>query len=281
MKNKIIIIVQFLAILLIVGFIFYTYDRPNKKNSLTLYGNVDIRQVDLSFRVEGKVSDVLVEEGDSVKSGDLLAKLDPTPLQEELSITQADLQTKLILLQQTESKLKRRESTAEGAVSIEELEDYYYEKLSLESQIEETKAKIALNITHVEDTQLISPSSGMIITRIREPGSVLKIGEPVVTLSLDKPIWIRAFISETELGLIYPGMKALVFTDANPSKGYEGQIGFISPVAEFTPKTVETPDLRTQLVYRLRIIIGQPDQYLRQGMPVTVKIALSGSTQEN
>ena len=281
MKNKIIIIVQFLAILLIIGFIFYTYDQPNKKKSITLYGNVDIRQVDLSFRVDGKVSNVLVEEGDIVKLGDLLANLDPIPLQEELLITQADLQTKQIFLQQTESKLKRRESTAEGAISIEELEDYYYDKLSLESQIKEVKAKIDLNITHVEDTKLISPSSGMIITRIKEPGSILKVGEPILTLSLDKPIWIRAFISETELGLIYPGMKAFIFTDANPNNGYEGKIGFISPVAEFTPKTVETSDLRTQLVYRLRIIVDHPDLYLRQGMPVTIKIALPGSIQEN
>jgi HlyD family secretion protein len=67
-------------------------------------------------------------------------------------------------------------------------------------------------------------------------------------------------------------MKAQVFTDTDPARPYAGQIGFISPVAEFTPKTVETADLRSDLVYRLRIIVTDPDQRLRQGMPVTVRL---------
>jgi len=67
-------------------------------------------------------------------------------------------------------------------------------------------------------------------------------------------------------------MEAKITTDANPDKPYIGHIGFISPVAEFTPKTVETPELHTQLVYRLRIIVKNTDQYLRQGMPVSVHI---------
>jgi HlyD family secretion protein len=72
------------------------------------------------------------------------------------------------------------------------------------------------------------------------------------------------------LGRIYLGMKAQVYTDSRPNNPYEAVVGFISPVAEFTPKTVETKDLRTKLVYRIRVIISQPDRYLKQGMPVTV-----------
>jgi HlyD family secretion protein len=74
-------------------------------------------------------------------------------------------------------------------------------------------------------------------------------------------------------------MKALVYTDTNPNKPYEGQIGFISPIAEFTPKTVETRELRTDLVFRLRVIIQNPDRYLRQGMPVTVKLLDTNANQ--
>jgi HlyD family secretion protein len=67
-------------------------------------------------------------------------------------------------------------------------------------------------------------------------------------------------------------MKALVYNDTYPNHPDVGQIGFISPVAEFTPKTVETRDLRTDLVYRLRVIITKPNRYLRQGMPVTLQM---------
>jgi HlyD family secretion protein len=69
-------------------------------------------------------------------------------------------------------------------------------------------------------------------------------------------------------------MPADVYTDSQPAKPYHGQIGFISPVAEFTPKNVETTELRTELVYRLRVIVNDPDNGLRQGMPVTVKLNL-------
>ena len=97
---------------------------------------------------------------------------------------------------------------------------------------------------------------------------------PFNTLSLISPIWIRAYVNEAQLGDIYPNMPADIYTDRRDGKVYHGHIGFISPVAEFTPKTVETTNLRTDLVYRLRIIADNPDEGLRQGMPVTVKLPL-------
>ena len=93
------------------------------------------------------------------------------------------------------------------------------------------------------------------------------------------PVWIRAYVNETDLGNIKYGQKTKVYTDSiNPNTGekrsYEGYIGYISPVAEFTPKTVQTTDLRTDLVYRIRVYIDNVDDYLRQGMPTTIKIDL-------
>jgi HlyD family secretion protein len=68
-----------------------------------------------------------------------------------------------------------------------------------------------------------------------------------------------------------------LYTDSRPDHPYSGVIGYVSPSAEFTPKTVETADLRTDLVYRLRIVVQNPDSRLRQGMPVTVRLALPGN----
>jgi HlyD family secretion protein len=94
---------------------------------------------------------------------------------------------------------------------------------------------------------------------------------PVYTLSLRDPVYVRAYVSESGLGRIAPGAPVRVQTDS-PDKVYHGQVGFISPRAEFTPKTVETTDLRTDLVYRLRLVITDADEGLRQGMPVTVDV---------
>lgn len=85
---------------------------------------------------------------------------------------------------------------------------------------------------------------------------------------------MRAYVAEPDLGRIAPGMTVLVTTDGNP-KVYRGVIGFISPTAEFTPKTVQTEQLRVDLVYRLRINVTDPDDRLRQGQPVTVRLELS------
>ena len=93
-------------------------------------------------------------------------------------------------------------------------------------------------------------------------------------LSLNKPVVVRAYISEPDLGRIHPGMTLEVASDTLPNRAYRGTVGFISPVAEFTPKSVETPDLRTDLVYRLRIIVENADLGLRQAMPVTVHVPL-------
>jgi len=111
-----------------------------------------------------------------------------------------------------------------------------------------------------------------VLTRIKEPGSTVKMADPVYTFSVISPVWVRAYVNEPQLGLVTFGMEAEIFTDTKSGKTYKGKVGFISPVAEFTPKTVQTLDLRTDLVYRLRIYVDDPDELLKQGMPVTVKL---------
>ncbi|MFV2034267.1 MAG: efflux RND transporter periplasmic adaptor subunit [Halocynthiibacter sp.] len=130
------------------------------------------------------------------------------------------------------------------------------------------QASLSLAQRRLADTDLIAPSDGTILTRVREPGAIVSIGQTIYMLSLNAPVWVRTYVTEPDLGRIRPGLPAEVRTDSGGK--YQGQIGFISPVAEFTPKSVETRKLRTSLVYRLRVIVANPDGGLRQGMPVTV-----------
>ncbi len=125
----------------------------------------------------------------------------------------------------------------------------------------------------VQDTILKAPSAGVVITRAQEPGAIVQASTTVLTVSLKEPVWIRAYISEPDLGRIHPGMDVQVYTDTAPGKPYSGKIGYISPRAEFTPKNVETSELRTSLVYRVRVVVEKPDEGLRQGMPVNVRPA--------
>ena len=139
--------------------------------------------------------------------------------------------------------------------------------------LEQAQAELAQAELNLHDTTLTSPSDGTLLTRAVEPGSMLSAGGTVLTLSLTRPVWVRAYVDERNLSQAQPGREILLYTDGRPDKPYHGKIGFVSPTAEFTPKTVETPDLRTDLVYRLRIVVTDADDALRQGMPVTIKFS--------
>lgn len=121
----------------------------------------------------------------------------------------------------------------------------------------------------LDDTRLVTPSAAQVLSRVVEPGAMVSAGATIVSLSLRDPIYIRAYVSERQLAAAVPGRKVVITTDSS-SKSYHGHIGFVAERAEFTPKSVETTELRTDLVYRLRITVSDADPQLRQGMPVTI-----------
>ena len=266
-----IVIVTVVVIASILTLIYFLNRPPKNKDHLNLYGNVDVRQVDISFRIPGQVTELFFEEGDLVKKGDLLARLDKAPYDNQVREAIAYLNVIKANLDNAQKLLKRRqELIAEGGVSVEDVDNAMAARSELHSQFEQAEAALLIALDQLSYTEVLAPADGVILTRIREPGTVVKEADPVFTLSISSPVWIRAFVNEPQLGDIYYGMQATIFTDTPGLPEYTGKIGFISPVAEFTPKTVETTQLRTDLVYRLRIYVDNPDHYLKQGMPVTI-----------
>lgn len=271
-KKFVLIVVSIILIAIIVGAIFYQYEHK-KNDTLIIYGNVDVRQADLGFRVLGRVSEMYFDEGQLARKGEVMAALDKIPQEEEFSQAQAKKATIEASLEKARSILKRRQDSVKtGAVSQENYDDAFYNVKELDAQLEQANASLESAKTKVEDTQILAPADGIVLTRIREPGAVVNIGDPVYALSILSPVWIRTYVSEPDLGKIYQGMRAEVVTDTKGIGPYEGYIGFISPVAEFTPKNVETTKLRADLVYQVRVVVYNPDLYLKQGMPVTVNI---------
>lgn len=124
----------------------------------------------------------------------------------------------------------------------------------------------------LEYTQLPSPVSGLVTVRLSEAGEVVAPGQPVVRVAqLSKP-WVRAYLSESNLGRVRLGQKAQVTIDSFPDKIFQGTLTFISPVAEFTPKTVETRELRVDLVYRVKVEVENPQGLLKIGMPADISL---------
>lgn len=265
-----------LALIFLAGFgVYYLYYKEHHKNDdvITLYGNVDIRDVNLGFRVFGRLDKMNFEEGDRVKKGQLLCSLDKKPYLENLQSSQAELEDRTVALNNAQQILDRKKELLRTKFAPQQVyDDALAVRNRASAALHVAEARLTDAKIKLEDTDIFSPNDGTILTRVREPGSIVNPGESIYVLSLDEPVWVRAYISESDLGKVFPGMKAKIFTDSRPGKYYEGQIGFISPQAEFTPKTVETTEMRTKLVYRLRIVIDNRDRYLRQGMPVTIEI---------
>ncbi len=311
------------------GAAWYVFVRQGEEETyLELQGNIDVRQVNLSFKVDGRIETLAVDEGDTVKAGQVVATLDKRYFEDELRVARAlrdNLAASLAKLEhgsrpeeiaearaQTAAKeatlaqakgdyarYKELEKTP-GAVSKQDLDKYAAQlgvaeadaKYAHESQrlaeigprieeIDAARATLAQEkaiIIQIErklaDSNLVAPNDGFILTRSREIGAIVQAGETVFTLTLASPVWVRTYVNERDLGLVHPGMPASVTNDTAPDRPYSAQVGFISPTAEFTPKTVETREIRTNLVYRLRVVVDNADGGLRQGMPVTAKMRL-------
>ena len=325
--KKPLVIVALLA-LLAGGFLAWQHWYPVGGHGDVLYGNVDIREVQLGFREAGRLSEMRLEEGDSVAPGDLLATLDERPMREALAVAAAgvlearanfertrtgsrpqEIQQAQAAVEEAEAALdnankqlaRQRDLFRQGLNSKRALDDAEASQEQAAARLRGAREALALSVegfraedqaaaaaalaaaearrdqaaTRLEDTRLHAPSAGVIQVRAREPGAMVAVGEPVYTLSLTDTVYVRAYVSEVHLGRLVPGSAVTVESDSS-DRSYSGQVGFVSPRAEFTPKTVETADLRTDLVYRLRIVISDPDDKLRQGMPVTVRLGAAG-----
>ncbi|MEI6108242.1 MAG: efflux RND transporter periplasmic adaptor subunit [Opitutae bacterium] len=141
-----------------------------------------------------------------------------------------------------------------------------------QAQLQAAQATLTLTRQELADTKLYAPTNGIIENRILEIGDMAFPKTPVFTLALTDPVWVRTYVPEPDLGKLTPGMSATVTTDSFPGKTYPGWIGYISPTAEFTPKQIETTDLRARLVYQVRVFVPNPDNELKLGMPATVTV---------
>ena len=284
-KKKIIALV---LIILIAGLciFFYKANKKDTSNELTLFGNIEIRQVDLSFQVSGLVSKLLKEEGDTVKEGELIAVMDESDYNANFKRAAAEVDRAIAIQKDATDKYTRYAPLGiDDTVSKQEVESLYNAQNKANADYKAAVASKNYLSNQLKYTKLYAPEDGIIMVRVVEPGSNVQKGQPVYTMAKTSPVWVRAYVNEKDLGNIKYGQVVNVYTDTvNPQTGkkreYKGQIGYISPVAEFTPKTVQSTDTRTDLVYRIRVYINDIDEFLRQGMPVTIKVKFVEESEE-
>jgi HlyD family secretion protein len=332
MKKRILVLVLLAAAIAAGIYLYPKFARkPAPTNELTLSGNIEAHESLVSFRVQGRIAELPVEEGQEVQQGALLARLEDADYRQrvrmdeagigvresDLALTQAgtreqeikasqqsmldakaDLDEKQIDYDRAQKLFAKDEVSAQDrdlaatafkrAQAVHQAAQERYNEAVEGSRKEEiaiakanvTQARTNLGLSQVDlgYTVLHSPYAGVITVREAELGEVVSPGTPVVTLADLDHIWLRAYIAETDLGRIRWGQDATITTDTYPGKQYHGRISFISPSAEFTPKSVQTYTERVTLVYRIKIDIDNPNHELKPGMPADARIEVAAAS---
>ncbi|HEY8159017.1 MAG TPA: efflux RND transporter periplasmic adaptor subunit [Methylobacter sp.] len=186
------------------------------------------------------------------------------------AVSKQDLDSSRSALSSTEARVMLNKKALDLALIGPRKEDI----AQAEAQLRSYEAQLTYLRQQIKDAELSAPSNAIVRSRLLEPGEMSSPQRPIYSLALVDPKWVRAYVGEADLGLLHPGAAAQVSVDSFPERTFDGWIGFISPVAEFTPKPVQTEELRPSLSYEVRVFVKDPVDDLRLGMPATVQVPL-------
>ncbi len=320
------------------------------RTSIQVSGNLELTLVDLSFKTAGRMTELTVREGDSVKKGQVIARLDAAQLEQQKARDIAAIASAQSAYDQLRTTIEFQQATIDSDIATRQAElaqaqarldelnagSRTQEIQQAESQVNEARAQVDLaradwdraqtlykdqdistsqfdqartkfsannsalaqaeqryplvkegraeidraraqaGITQAQlaDTVIASPIDGVVLVKSTEPGEVIAAGTTIVSIGdIDHP-WLRAYVGETDLGRVKLGTPVKLTTDSYPAKTYMGAVSFISSEAEFTPKQIQTKEERVKMVYRIKVEVDNPNQELKNNMPVDAEIPL-------
>jgi len=292
----------------------------DRQGTLKVSGNIEVTQVEASFKVAGRVAERPVDEGQTVKSGQLMARLEDADFTQQVALRQADAdaaranldkllagsrkeeigsakaqvdQTKADLTRSQADDARNSDLLQKEVISPREYDASHSAFLASQARVnqaqeqydlvkngprredidqararlESAEQSLSLARTQLGYATLTAPQPGVVLSKNVEPGEFVAPGTPVVTLGDLHEVYLRAYVDESDLGRVKLGQGVSITTDTFPGRRYEGHITFISPEAEFTPKSVQTEKERVKLVYRIKITVPNPQMELKPGMP--------------
>ena len=387
-KRKLMLPVLVLLVIACLLIYFVLIRKGVRDGEIITSGHIEVTEVDMSFRLQGHVARLLVDEGARVKKGDVLAELDQEPIREkrdqaiaavrefeakvaslslstnirqdvleaqvkkaQAAVSAADARYQSLRTGSREEEIAeaaaardkartewenrmadfkrikdlyegknvsasqydnaltgaeasraaylaaeeryklvkagpRKEAVMEGKANLagsgaalsaaeagtREVEKMKLDLKALHSQLDQARAALAVAEDDLRKSKLYAPFDAFVTVKDTEEKEFVQPGTPVVTLADLDEVWVKTYVPETQLGRVRLGQEADVLSDTFPGKVYRGKVTFISPEAEFTPKNVQTKEERVKLVYRIKVTLTNPNQELKAGMPVDVKI---------
>jgi len=274
MKKR--ILIAGIGIVILIA-LFMTFRLRNKQDPgvLPVSGNVEVTEVNIAFKIPGRVVALLTDEGRTVRINEKIAVLDSAEYESQVNQNRAVLRNAEATLDKARKDYDRADVLYKnGAISSQQMDAAKTANDVTLSQVQQAAAALRTFEVKLKDTVIYSPVSGVVLRKNVEAGETVSAGTPVYTIGdLENP-WIKVYVKEGKLGLVKLGQKAEIRTDSYPGKIYEGTVTYISSEAEFTPKNVQTQEERVKLVYGVKVSVKNVNDELKPSMPADVKILL-------
>lgn len=274
MKRRLI----FAGIVLIAGIslmVFLRFGNTRDQGTLTLSGNVEVTEVNMGFKIPGRIQGLYTDEGRTVAKGEKLAILDSAELESMINQSKASVKNAEAQYEKARTDLERSTMLyRDGVIASQQMDAAKTSFDMAVSQLQLSRASLGTAEVRLKDSVMYAPLSGIVLRKNIEEGETVGAGTMVFTIGdLENP-WVKVYVKEDRLGAVKLGLKADVMVDSFPNKRYEGIVTYIASEAEFTPKNVQTREERVKLVFGVKVSVKNQNNELKPGMPADVKILL-------
>jgi len=276
-------------------------------------GRLEAKQIDIATKYQGRIAEVLADEGDTVESGQIVARMDTQPLEAQLRNAEAKIREEVdnrrtaqaeVVVKQAEFAYAEKQYNrskglvTRGAVSEQErdvdlarmqagkaaLLGAQAQAVRTQSAIDAATAEAERLRAEIEDSVLKAPIRGRVQSRLAEPGEVLPAGGKVLALVDLSDVYMYLFLPEPIAGKVALGSEARLVLDAAPEYPIRASVSYVSPEAQFTPKSVETAEERHNLTFRVKLQIDrnrlrQFEPYVKVGIPGMGYVRYNNSAQ--
>jgi HlyD family secretion protein len=288
--KRVLIFAIVLVVLIAVLVVYLNMSRREESSKLVLSGVVEATESDLSFRIPGKIVSINYDKSDLIDSGAVVATLDDSDLMVVVKQTQDAYEAGKANIKQLEVSLgtiernlgKLKELVPSGAATQAQLDDLTDSKRQAEAQLQYARKNLQVLEANIEMakiklsyTELLSPLTGTVLDRMYEPGEVIQVGSPVLTMANLDDLKIKVYVPELYLGKVKLGQEVSIYIDSQPDKPFKGKIKRIYDKAEFTPKNIQTRAERVKEVFALEIGSSSHSGMLKPGLPCDVDIPLN------
>ncbi len=264
-----------IAAVIVTAIVLYRLRNSRDAGTLQLSGNVEVTEVNVGFKVAGRVKALFTDEGRAVARGDRIAQLDNDEFETVVAQNRASVQNAEARLDKAQKDYERFLTLfRDGVISPQQMDAAKTAYDEAWSQHRMARAALRTAEVRFRDSVIYAPLAAVVLRKDVEAGETVNAGMPVFTLGdLENP-WVKVYVKEDKLGLVKLGQKAEISVDTFPNKRYEGTVTYISSEAEFTPKNVQTREERVKLVFGVKVSVKNQNNELKPGMPADVEILI-------